>query len=207
MMVRELYILGASGHGKVVSDIAKSMKKYQGIHFFDDAAGIAEGNMEALIQQAKNNLAAEAIVAVGDNAIRKKLQSRIEQENIPIATLVHASAVISDEAKIGAGTVVMPGAVVNSGAMVGKGCIINTSSSVDHDGLVGDYCHIAVGSHLAGAVRVGGGTLVGAGAIIKNNTAVCGECLIGAGAVVVDDIEFPGTYMGVPARLKKSGME
>lgn len=206
MMAKELYILGASGHGKVVSDIAKSMKKYKGIYFFDDAAGVVEGDMEALVWRARNNLDTEAIVAVGDNATRKELQSRLEKERIPIATLVHARAVISEEAQIGTGTVVMPGAVVNSGAMIGKGCIINTSSSVDHDSLVEDYCHISVGSHLAGAVRIGDGTFVGAGAIIKNNIVVCGECLIGAGAVVVDNIESPGTYMGVPARLKKSGM-
>lgn len=207
--MKELYILGASGHGKVVLDVAKSMKKYKKIRFFDDVAQnvtsqnnitlLIEGNTEKLIQFAKSNPEAEVIIAVGNNRIRKKIQSRLEQENLSVATLVHACSVVSDEARIGAGTVVMPGAVINSGAVIGKGCIINTSCSVDHDNWIGDYCHISVGSHLAGTVKVGKETFIGAGAVVKNNIEICGNCLIGAGALVVKDISESGTYIGVPA--------
>lgn len=215
--MKELYVLGASGHGKVVSDVAKSMKKYKKIRFFDDAAEdiisqnkitlLIEGNTEKLIQFAKDNPEAEVIIAVGNNRIRKKIQSRMEQENLSVATLVHAGAVVSDEVRIGAGTVVMPGAVINSGAVIGKGCIINTSCSVDHDNWIGDYCHISVGSHLAGTVKVGEETFIGAGAVVKNNVDICEGCLIGAGAVVVSNIKVPGTYMGIPAKLQKTSME
>lgn len=214
--MKELYILGASGHGKVVSDVAKSMKRYGKICFFDDAQKrsksteqsiLIEGNTEKLIEYFKNNMEAEAVVAVGDNKIRKRIQCRLEQENIRIATLIHANAIVSDEVQLGTGTVVMPGVVINNGTVIGKGCIINTSCSVDHDNRIGDYCHISVGSHLAGNVSVGEETFVGAGVTIKNNIAVCEKCLIGAGAVVIDNITTAGTYIGIPAERKESKRE
>ena len=113
-------------------------------------------------------------------------------------------SIISDIRLVCSDTVIMAGAVVNPGASVGKGCIVNTCSSVDHDCRVGDYVHIAVGAHLCGTVAVGEGTWIGAGSTVSNNVSVCGECMIGAGAVVVRDITEAGTYLGVPAKKKKT---
>jgi sugar O-acyltransferase (sialic acid O-acetyltransferase NeuD family) len=142
----------------------------------------------------------DVFIAVGKAETRKKLMERDANRNFPV--LIHPSAVVAKRAEIAAGSVVMAGAVINPGAQIGKGCIINTSSSVDHDCLVGDYVHISVGAHLSGTVVVGTGTWIGAGAIVSNNVNICGECVIGAGAVVIKDIDEPGTYVGVPAKLK-----
>ena len=83
------------------------------------------------------------------------------------------------------------------------GCIINTASSVDHDCVLSDFVHVAVGAHLCGTVTIGNATWIGAGATVSNNVNICGECTIGAGAVVVKDIIEPGTYIGVPAKLRR----
>lgn len=65
-----------------------------------------------------------------------------------------------------------------------------------------DFCHVSVGAHLSGTVVVGTGTWIGAGATVINNVNICGKCMIGAGTVVIKDIDEPGTYIGVPAKLK-----
>ena len=97
----------------------------------------------------------------------------------------------------------MAGAVINPGTMIGKGCIINTNSAIDHDCEIGDFVHVSVGSHLSGTVTVGKGTWIGAGATVSNNVAICGGCMIGAGAAVIKDIDKPGTYVGVPAKMER----
>lgn len=197
--MKKLGIIGASGHGKVIADIAKR-NGYSEISFFDDNENIHEcGSYPVTGKSAEARIFdGDIIVGIGNAAIRKKIQEMLPMEKL--VTLIHPDAVIAEDVVIGAGTVVMAGAVVNPGVQIGNGCIINTCSSVDHDCTVGDYVHIAVGSHLCGTVSVGNGTWIGAGATVSNNVAICSECMIGAGAVIVNDIKKRGTYVGVPAR-------
>lgn len=204
-MKKNLIVIGAGGHGRVVADIALQCGGYESISFLDDAE---HPHLPILgkVQDAARYLSDyEFIVAVGNNRVRERLMIDLEKQGADLATLVHPNAVVGSRVNIGAGTVVMAGAVINTGAAIGKGSIINTCSSVDHDCLVEDFCHISVGAHLAGTVRVGKATFVGAGATVINNITICSDCVIGAGAVVVKDIEQTGTYIGVPATLLKNG--
>lgn len=200
--MRKLAIIGASGHGKVVADIARK-NGYKEIVFLDDDDNIHECGGYPVIGKSSEagTIDAGVIVGIGNADIRKRIQESVPEEKL--ATLIHPDAVVAGDVVIGAGTVVMAGAVINPGARIGKGCIINTCSSVDHDCKVGDYVHISVGSHLCGTVFVGSGTWIGAGATVSNNVSICSDCMIGAGAVVVNDIQESGTYVGVPARRNK----
>ena len=203
---KKLLIIGASGHGKVIADIALSMGKYREIAFLDDDQSIKECMGFPVLgctQELDSFVVAyEMIVAIGNAQIRQRIMNQIDAVNGTMATLIHPQAVISKFAKIGEGTVVMPGAVINADAVVGRGCIINTAATVDHECRISDYVHISVGAHLAGSVVIGERTWIGIGAVVSNNLAICADCMIGAGAVVVDGISVPGTYMGIPARLK-----
>ena len=201
--INRLIIIGASGHGKVVADIAK-LVGYSDIVFLDDDSNIKEcagypvlGSVSSL-----SNYDGDVFVAIGNSTIRKNLMGLYTKRYFPV--LIHPNSVIADSVVIGNGTVVMAGAIINPDSSIGKGCIINTSSSVDHDCVIGDYCHISVGSHLCGTVMVGDNTWIGAGATVSNNINICRGCMIGAGAVVIKDINVPGTYVGIPASLVKS---
>lgn len=197
--MNRLIIIGASGHGKVVADVA-ALNGYKDIIFLDNdpelktCAGYPVLGPDTMTSE----LDGDVFVAVGNAEIRKRLMNREKSRSFPI--LIHPSAVLAKSAEVGAGSVVMAGAVINPGARIGIGCIINTSSSVDHDCIVGNYVHISVGAHLSGTVIVHGETWIGAGATISNNVNICGGCMIGAGAVVIKDITEPGTYVGVPAK-------
>lgn len=194
--MKKLAIIGASGHGKVIADIALRLG-YDEIFFFDDNENVKECAGFPVIGKCEDSFKVEydKIVAIGNSKIREKFQSQIKT-----VTLIHPEAVISRRVEIGEGTVVMAGAVINSDAVIGKGCIINTGASVDHDCVIGDYCHISVGAHVAGTCMIGKRTWIGAGAIVKNNVNICSDCIIGAGAVVIKKIYCSGTYIGVPAK-------
>lgn len=196
----KLIIIGASGHGKVVADIA-ALNGYADIVFLDDNKTVKECAGYPVVGDSGNAPEGEVFVAIGNAKIRKKLVEKYSDRKQPI--LIHPNAVVANSAIIGNGTVIMAGTVINPDARIGKSVIVNTGSSIDHDCIVGDYCHIAVGSHLCGTVEVGASTWIGAGATVSNNTSICADCMIGAGAVVVSDIIKEGTYVGVPARKIK----
>ena len=197
--MRKLAIIGASGHGKVVADIARK-NGYKEIVFLDDDESIYECGGYPVIGKSSESewMDADVIIGIGNGDVRKRIQESISEEKL--VTLIHPDAVIAENVVIGEGTVVMAGAVINPGTSIGKGCIINTCSSVDHDCVVGDYVHIAVGSHLCGTVSVGSRTWIGAGATISNNVSVCSDCIVGVGAVVIRNIKEQGRYIGCPAR-------
>ena len=196
--MNRLIIIGASGHGKVVADIAR-LNGYNDIVFLDDDINSTHCGIWPVIGRSDDAPEGDLFVAIGNAKTRKRLMERYAGKTFP--KLIHPSAVIAQDAEIGSGTVIMAGAVINPGTKIGSGCIVNTSASVDHDCIVEDYCHIAVGAHLCGTVIVGCGTWVGAGSVISNNVTVCGGCMIGAGAVVIHDISQIGTYVGVPAKM------
>lgn len=196
-VLKKLIIIGASGHGKVIADIAVR-NGYEDIVFLDDDENVRECAGFPVIGKTveAKEMDGDKIVAIGN----PKTRERILEEVSEVITLIHPDAVISRRVEIGEGSVIMAGAVINTDVVIGKGCIINTGASVDHDCRIGDFAHISVGAHVAGTCEIGKKTWIGAGATVSNNVNICGDCMIGAGAVVIKDIDKPGTYVGVPAR-------
>lgn len=197
--MNRLIIIGASGHGKVVADIAR-LNGYEDIVFLDNNSELSECVEYPVLgpDTMTNELDGEIFIAIGNPDIRKKLMERDQGRTFPM--LIHPSSIIAADVMIGEGSVVMAGAVINPGAIIGKGCIVNTSSSIDHDCVISDYCHVSVGVHLAGTVNVGECCWIGAGVTVSNNINICSNVVIGVGAVIVKDIQTEGTYIGIPAK-------
>lgn len=200
----KLLIIGASGHGKVVADIAMKMNKWKSISFLDDDENIKYSMGIEVIGKSTDAYKYikdyDIFVAIGNNAIREKIQEKLEAEGANIPTLIHPNAVIGEQVRFGAGTVIMAGVVINCCTEVGKGCIINTGSTIDHDNFIEDYVHLSPGVNTAGTVKIGKGTWIGIGSVVSNNLNITSGCKVGAGSVVVKDITETGIYVGVPAR-------
>ncbi len=198
-----MYLLGASGHAKVIIDILKSQHiKISGL--FDD-----NPNLKLLLEYpvlGKFSLHTlndeELIISIGNNSIRKKVVNLL-----PVKTkygqAVSSMAVISECATIEEGTVIMQGAIVQSCANVGKHCIVNTQASVDHDCIIEDFVHISPNACLCGGVTVGEGTQIGAGAVVIPGIKIGKWSLVAAGAVVMRDVPDNVLVLGNPARVVK----
>ncbi len=195
--MNRLIIIGASGHGKVVADIAKR-NGYDDIVFLDDDESVKECAGFPVVGRTDEAPEGEVFVAIGSASARKRLMQAYGDRENPV--LIHPNATVADDVILGDGTVVMAGAVINPGTSIGRGVIVNTSSSVDHDCTIGDFVHVAVGAHLCGTVHVGDNTWIGAGSVVSNNISVAHDCVLGAGAVVVRDIPANCTAVGSPAK-------
>lgn len=204
--MKNLIIMGAGGHGRVVADIAQKLGVYQSIAFLEDrdvetSMGFPVlGRLDEVDKYIDNS---DIFVALGNSQLREEIMEKLLTMGATIPTLIHPSAIIGACVEIGTGTAIMAGVVINPCVTIGKGVIVNTCASIDHDCVVGEYCHIAVGVRLAGTVRLEPRVWLGAGSTVKNNVTICAGCTIGAGAVVIDDIDTKGTYIGVPAKLLK----
>lgn len=202
-----VYLFGASGHGKVVKDILNANgAKVEA--FVDDNLRVEECSGRKVLHDAKG--LSPMIVSIGVNKVRRIIVDRLiasaneDGHQLEFATAIHPSAVVSPTAKIGEGTVVMAGAVINADAVIGKHCIINTGATVDHDCVIEDYCHIAPGANISGGTHIGEGTWVGVGSCVIQCLNIGKDCMIGAGSVVVNDIPDEVTAFGNPCRVKNN---
>lgn len=203
-MRNKLLIIGASGHGKVIADIAMKMNRWTSIAFLDDDQSIKTSMELDVIGTTADAFMhkdeADFFVAIGNNATREKLQERLLDEGLSIVNLIHPSAVIGTDVEIDVGTVVMAGVVINCCCSIGRGCIVNTGAIIDHDSVIEDYVHISPGVNVAGSVSIGKGTWIGIGSVISNNINICQSTIVGAGTVVISSIYRRGVYVGAPAR-------
>ncbi len=202
----KLAILGASGHGKVVADIAE-LNGYD-VVFFDDAFPEKNkiehwpviGSSNDLLKCASDY---EIFIAIGNNAIRQQKQIQLVQAGGRFPVLVHPRAVVSPYAILDEGSVVMACATINAFAEVKCGVIVNTCAVIEHDCKLGEFCHVSPNATLAGGVRIGKCVWIGSGSVVKQLVFVNDHAVIGAGSVVITDIPERTTAVGVPAKIKK----
>lgn len=199
-----LIIIGASGHGKVLADIAIKMQKWKKISFLDDDPNITEILGCQVIGPSSDaphyKEQADFIVGIGDNEIRANIQKELMEAGFSITTLIHPSAIIATDVEVGKGTVIMAGVVVNSSTRIRNGVIINTSASVDHDNVIEDFVHLSPGVRTAGSVKIEKKSWIGIGSIVSNNLTIGLNSLVGAGAVVVGNLPRNSISIGVPAK-------
>lgn len=189
-MSKSIYIYGASGHGLVVADVAKSCG-YENIVFLDDDKSKGFLSFEDI----KENRDYHIAFGIGNNQIRAKLYKKVKENGFFTPTLIHTSSIISPSAKIEEGTVIMPNVVVNAKAYIGKCVILNSSCVVEHESIIGDFVHISPKVSIAGDVKIGDFTHIGIGSSIIQCLEIGKNSIIGAGSVVVKNIvDFKKAY-------------
>jgi sugar O-acyltransferase (sialic acid O-acetyltransferase NeuD family) len=196
-----MIIYGASGHGLVIRDIL-TKAGHSDLKFVDDAEKINWIGGEVIKPQAlsleKNQ---EAILAVGNNLVRKKLAF---SKDFRYQIGIHPSAILAiPKESIGEGTVIMAGVIINPEVKIGRHVIVNTAASIDHECYIEDFVHISPNATLSGDVRVGEGTHIGAGAVVIQGIRIGKWATIGAGAVVIRDVPNCAVVVGNPAKIIK----
>ena len=207
-MKNKLLIIGASGHGKVVADVALKMNKWSTIEFLDDDGSIKIqmgleiiGKSEDACKYVDNY---DLFVAIGNNGVRKKIQEKLEAAGASIPVLIHPSSIIGKEVELDMGTIVMAGTVINCCTKIGRGCIINTGSTIDHDNNINNYVHLSPGVHLAGGIKIGDLSWIGIGSSLIQGINVGQNSIIGAGSVIIKSIPENCIAVGNPGQIIKN---
>ena len=191
-MNKNIAIIGAGGHGKVVGEIAL-LNQYKVINFFDDKENeikkfpfTISGSLDDLKNHLKDYDA--YFVAIGENRIRSNIIEWLKKKKLNIVSLVHPRTIISQFSSLGIGTCVMANAVINAGSIIKEGVIINTSASVDHDCLIEDFAHVSPNCSISGSVRIGKFTHLGTGTSVYPGINIGNNVKSGIGSKVFKNI-------------------
>jgi sugar O-acyltransferase (sialic acid O-acetyltransferase NeuD family) len=201
----EIVLIGYAGHSYVVIDILVSSGNE--IYGYFDKVEKLENPYFLRYLGSELGPAARPIlrvrpcfVAIGDNTIRERVFSYLQDKTRLDMSAIDLSALVSPTATIGRGVMCGAHVVVNALASVGDGTILNTGSIVEHECQVGVFAHIGPAATLAGAVTVGRKAFVGANAVVRQGITIGEGAIVGAGAVVVRDVAAYDIVVGNPAR-------
>lgn len=186
-----LLVVGAGGHGRSVAEAVLLSCDFELIGFLDDVPSSRGGEVWGLPLLGSVNafadyadLASHAVVAIGNNTLRKKLCEQLQAAGFALASVIHPRAIVSPRAQLGDGVAVMAGAVVGTEAVLGQGVIVNCGAVVDHHAQVQDFGHLGVNACMAGGSilgnlawmqagsSIGYGVQLASGAVLKPGEAI-----------------------------------
>ncbi len=213
MMPFVLHIAGAGGFGREVAayaaeSIAAGRLPARLGGFLDDTGACPATfgcavPVVATIDDWRPGPEDRVVVAVGEPENRRQVVGRLTRLGARFATLVHPSAWVAAEVRLGEGCIVAPLAAVGPYAELGAHVVVNVQAGVGHDVRLGAFSVLSPHAVLNGFVIGGEGVLVGSSAVVTARLSLGAGAKIAAGSVVYADVPPGATAHGNPARVAR----
>jgi len=147
-MATRLFIFGTGAHARKVYHYAVD-HGWKVVAFVDEATD-AVAPIPAMPVLQVCDLGAPTnddamFIAIGRADVRRRLMDRMGEAGWSLPAMVHGSAWVAPDAKLGAGVLVAAGAVVETATVIERGAIIDIGVLLDHECIVGAFCHLRAG--------------------------------------------------------------
>ena len=207
--MKSLLIIGANGFGRDIYNLATVckgyLKEYQVKGFLDDNKNALKGyeSIYPPIIDSLNNYQIQTddvfVCALGNVQSKKKCIQLILENDGQFITLIHPSAHIDSNAKIGEGCIILQNAVLGSGSKIGNYVLIQISTIIGHDSLIGSYSRIDCHAVCVGGVIIEDEVTIHTSAVINHKVTVGKGAIVGANSFVIRKVEENSTMYGNPA--------
>lgn len=202
-----LIIIGARALGRKVCNYARDAG-FEVVGFLDDKADAPEGfaGYPPILGSVENwSVSADDcyVCAVGDSQMRAKYAAIIEQKGGVFVSVIHPTAYVGPNVKMGDGCIVCPYAVVDCDLTMGRHVIVNVHTLVAHDCVLEDCVTLSPNVHLGGRTKIRRTAFLGINASTVPDVGIGESSYVAAGACVTKDVPNAVLVAGVPAMIKK----
>ena len=205
--MKHLYIIGARGFGREIFELFQEchLNDIKCVGFLDDKSDALVGfsNYPPIVTSVEEYTPKEDdvfICALGDVRYKKKYVDIILEKGGEFINLIHPTAYISPNAKLGVGCIVCAYTRISCNASVGDYNTFQPFCAIGHDTVVGNNNHFNTYSFLGGFVEIRNNVTLHTGAIIHPHKTVGSNSTVGAGAVVLKNVKENCTMYGNPAK-------
>lgn len=207
--MKRLIIVGAGGMGRSVYSMATGSLGY-GYDFVvkgfidDDVHALDKfDNYPPILSSIDDYTISDEdvfICSFGDTKTKKMICERLISKGAKFYTIIHKTATIRQNAKIGDGVIIAEYAAVGADSTIGNNTLIQPYATVAHDCKVGNYVRIDTRATLVGGVIVEDAATIHTAAMLNHKVTV-GECAtVAACSFVIKKVKPNTTVFGVPAK-------
>ncbi len=209
--MKNLIIVGAGGMGRTMYDMARESVGY-GTEFV--IKGFIDDNINALDHfsgyppvignicdyQPKDS---DVFICSIGGEFRKTCISSILERGGEFIPLIHNTARIGTNVRLGKGNMIGAFTTVAADAQIGDYNFIQSYSIIGHDVVIGDWNRIDSHVMCIGGIKIGDHNMIHTSAVINHNVVVGNDTKIAACCLVTSNVEDNWTVFGNPMRRLK----
>ncbi len=147
------------------------------------------------------------IIAMSDPKAKKRVYNNIKEYNLTFPTLIHPTARVAHNAKIGEGCVIGMDSIVSVKVNIANFVFVNMRSIVGHDSEIHDFSSCLLNSVICGNVTINEGALVGSNSVIMQKKVIGKWAKISMGSVVSFDVKGGHVVLSRPSKSMYFGNE
>jgi acetyltransferase EpsM len=185
-------LIGNGGHAReVMAQMGLKLDRFVDDQYVDDDTfPLSQLNPEEHV----------VMIAVADSRDRFDIFQRLPR-GIQFFTFVHPTALIMDKVEIGEGSFIGAYSILTTNIKIGSHAILNRGNHIGHDSKIGTFFSAMPGAIVSGNVTIYDLVYMGNNSSIREKLSVHSLSTIGMNSAVVKNIEYPGTYVGCPAKI------
>lgn len=205
--MKDIIIVGASGFGRElvqwIEDINNDLPQWNILGFIDDNLNALDGcqcdyKILGTIKdwEPKGEYFA---CALAFPAVKEKIVTMLRNKGAKFVTLIHPTALVNKNAKIGEGVIITPRSSITADTCIGNFVSI-LGSGVGHDSCIGDFSTLSGRCSINGHVEVGKSVYIACGVSVAPSKKIGDNATIGIGSVVISNVKSGTKVFGNPAK-------
>ncbi|WP_342432750.1 acetyltransferase [Neobacillus sp. FSL H8-0543] len=205
--MEKVVIVGAGGLARMIFSWLPDFSddKWEPIGFISDRLDALDGYdydlpILSTIQEYQPEVDHVLVMAIADPKAKIAVAKELENRGARFISLIHPTALVGKNVKMGKGCVVCPRAILTCDIQIGNFVLLNLGVTIGHDAKIGNGCTVNSHSDVTGCTELGTGVFLGSHAVIMPSVKVRDFAKIGAGSVVVKQVKADTTVFGIPAK-------
>jgi UDP-3-O-[3-hydroxymyristoyl] glucosamine N-acyltransferase len=209
--MKDLVIIGAGSFGEEMLDninLINGEKPTWNVVGFTDETRVGEidgvkilGKLDDFLKMDKS---LRFFVASLDGKQRERITNICKAAGFAPATIYGVELEIDESAVIGEGAYIGHKSCIADGCTIGAGVILEYKAAIGNHTSIGDYTLCRIFMDSGKSVRIGKYNTFGLRCTVDDRVETADGCSFGVGAVLLENVEVPGKYIGVPAKLTEA---